>query len=512
MYLMLVQYRLIILTWLDYNFLKSGLSDLHTILSPYKIIITVLIFISAANAIFIHKISKIKNKKNFLSFAGITLTMVILPQLLNYKALNNELISFAETVYANDPVINYYQNYYADLIIKSENNKKDILAAARENKNKEKPAYLDNIIFLQLESVNGFLVNEKNTPNLIELGKKGIFFPKFYGNSVMTIKGQENILCSMPSSFYLNLVQMGSDKKVLCLPEIINELNYKTFFLKSFNLKFAQTGEFMDATGFNEVHADDIMKLKDPYYVWGWREDVFYERVFNFVKNNKNKNNFMYIEVGPTNHWPFETPEEYINEVPYKNPQNHQEKLINTTYIQDKYLTVAYEKINEIFPEKNYTVFILGDHSWPAEIHKNNVFNQRGSYEENFLTSMAIIFGGQEEKGGKIVETKYSEMDILPTIMDLFGIKYPENKFSRSFACELTGEECEKTDKKILLIQPYSNRYINIIEKNKKYQYDGLEKILTLFDLEKDLMEENGEIISSADPDNLKNIKKLFEF
>lgn len=517
-YLLLAQYRLITRTWLDFNFLKGGIGDFNTILYPYKEIVIVLIFMSIINTIFIHKISKLKNKKTFLWITGLAITMIACPQILNYNALNNELIAFAKTAYTNDPVIDYYQNYYDNLIKNSENSKKEILAQAEQKKKEKNSAYLDNIIFLQLESLNSFLVNEKNTPNLIELSRKGIFFPEFYGNSVMTIKGQENILCSMPSSFYLNLVQTGNDKKTLCLPEIMNSLGYKSFFLKSFNLYFSQTGEFMNTLNFNEVHGDDIMKPGDEYYQWGYKEDIFYKRAFNFVKNNKKKNNFIYAEVGPTNHWPFDTPEEYINEVPYKNPQNHQEKLANTTYIQDKHLMVAWDKINEIFREKNYTIFILGDHSWPAGIHENNtannsmanIFNQNGSYEENFLTSLAIIFGGEEKN--KLVKEKYSSMDIMPSIADLFGIKYPENKFSRSFACELIGGECTPTDKNILLIQPYSNRYINIINNNLKYQYDGLNKALTLFDLEKDKMEENDLTISESDSKNIENIKKLFNY
>lgn len=519
-YLMLVQYRIITLTLLDFNFLKSGLGDLSAILSPYKTLIFILIFISIANAIFIHKVSKVKSKKTFLWLTGLAIIMIACPQILNYNILNNELIVFAETAYANDLVIDYYQNYYDNLIKNSENSKWEVLVQAEQKKTEKRPAYLDNIIFLQLESVNGLLVNEKNTPNLIELGKKGIFFPEFYGNSVMTIKGQENILCSMPSSFYLNLVQTGNDEKILCLPEIMNNLKYKTFFLKSFNLYFSQTGEFMNALNFNEVHGDDIMEPEDEYYQWGYKEDIFYKRAFDFIKDKKIKNNFIYVEVGPTNHWPFATPEEYINEVPYKDPKSHQERLANTTYIQDKHLAVAWEKINEIFPEKNYTVFILGDHGWPAGIHTNNtannsmanIFNQRGSYEENFLTSLAIIFGGEEKYNNKTIKEKYSAMDIMPSIMDLFNIKYPEDKFSRSFACELTGEECARADQNILLIQPYSNRYINIINNSLKYQYDGLNKTLVSFDLKKDKMEENGLTISKTDSENLENIKKLFEF
>ena len=93
--------------------------------------------------------------------------------------------------------------------------KNSVLAQAKTLKEKELPSHLKNIVFVQLESVNSFLVNEQITPRFLEIARKGIFFPKFYANSVQTILGQENLLCGLPTSFDSTLVKRGIDKKVV---------------------------------------------------------------------------------------------------------------------------------------------------------------------------------------------------------------------------------------------------------------------------------------------------------
>jgi len=510
-YLALSEYRIITGSAPDFGFLKENLGNLPFMSLSYSLPLFMIAVLGALNALFFYKI-KIKRKRAVVA-ALILAAIGLFPQPARRQIFDNELVAFAKSAYDDDKTINYYQDYYDALIRKSANEKQKILALARRIDREKLPAYLDNIIFLQLESVNKLLVNEKVTPTFVKLAKQGIFLPNFYGNGVMTIYGQENILCSMPNSFRLNLVKSGADERILCLPEIMNNLGYKTFFLKSYDLRFAQTGKFMKNLRFNEVLAEKIMRPGDPKLPWGYREDVFYERAFEYLKNNKTKNNFIYVEVGPTNHWPFDGGGRTAEKMIYENPKNHKEKITNTTHLQDKYLAIAWKKINELFPAKNYTLFILSDHSWPLGERKRagifgapNIFNQRGSYEENFLSSMAVIFGDRTN-AGKTIARKHSNMDIMPTVLDLFGIAYQNNKFGGSFAKELFGNETNEND--ILLIQPYEKQYINVVRGGKKYQYNAYDKIFVLYDLKNDKTEKRGLVIGDSEEENLKILNNL---
>ncbi|MDO8667992.1 MAG: sulfatase-like hydrolase/transferase [bacterium] len=495
-YLILVTYFIFTGSELDYPFLARNFKDIPAILPQFLLPAIVTLIAGALSSFSIHRFKNIF-KKNF-PFILPALILVGMPFITRADKLNNEFIYFIKTVGKKDKAIDYYQdNIYNNLIEQSIDNKKT-LEEIRADKAKL-PKYLDNIIILQLESLNAFLVSEKNTPNFLEIAKAGIFFPKFYGNGVQTILAQENILCSLPNSFDFNLVKSGGDKKVLCLPEALKFLGYKNIFIKSYDLKFTRTGAFMENIGFGEIHADDIMKKDDPKYLWGWREDIFYKRAFDYLgKNRQDKFNFFYIETGPTNHWQFKTPAGMEETVPFKNPKNHQERLTNTTHLQDQYLKIAWDELNEMFPEKNYTLLILGDHSWPAEIHPDNTFNQKGNFEENFLTSMIIVLGDEKKFKGKIINSRRSEMDIMPSILELLGAPARHNKFSSSFIDELNNEEPDNKEvnkNKILLIQPYSDKYFSIIDYPAKYQYNSEQKIMSIYDLLADPEEKSGRVI-----------------
>jgi phosphoglycerol transferase MdoB-like AlkP superfamily enzyme len=470
---------------------------------PHFIIV---FFLSFLASIFVSRLKPLfKNKALFV----LPIIIVSIPFATRDYKSENEFVYFLKSIYQNNKAVDYYQkNTYEGLINNSVIKKALVIKKAEKIKREELPSYLDNIVILQIESLNSFLVNEKNTPNFLEIAKQGVFFPAIYGNSVQTIMAQENILCSLPSSFDSYLTASKKDEDILCLPGALHAAGYKNFFLKSYDLNFTRTGEFMNNIKFDETHADDIMKDGDPKYPWGYREDIFYERAFEYLRKNiKDNNNFIYLEIGPTNHWPFATPGGMENFVPFKNPRNHQERLINTTFLQDAYLKIAWDKLNELFPEKNYTAIITGDHSWPAGIHEGNTFNESGAFEENFLTSMAMILGNDKKYEGKVIKERYSLMDIMPSILNLLGVDF-SNNYSRSFIKELNGGQVE--EKNIILIQPYAKKYINIVDYPKKYQYIAEEGKILLYDLEKDSGEENGEIISSRESDSLKIMESLF--
>ncbi len=480
-------------TELNLSFLKNNIYNIDSILGTKNITLIVLMIILAIlnsyalNFLLSNKIKKSRN--NYSIYLSILLVLVFNQP----NKYNNGLIMIVKSTYYQDKTISYYQkNVYDELINQSAENKIEL--NQEENKiDKKLPSYLDNIIILQLESLNSNLINEKNTPNFLKLKKDGMFFPKFYSNSVQTILAQESILCSLPSSFDLTLTKRGDDKKILCLPEVLKNNGFKNFFFHSYyNLNFDNTGEFMKNLSFDEVNSgNDISKKDDSQYQWGYRDDVFYKNTFAYLNKKMSEKNFIYLAVDSTNHWPFTTPDDSVNDVPYKTTTSFKEKIINTTYLQDKYLATAIEEINKSFPNKNYTLLILGDHSWPAEEHTENNFNQKYSYEENFLTSMIMIVGDEEKYKNKTINTRYSQMDIMPSILELGNINIPKNKFSNSFLSE------SNSNNPILLIQPYADKYISLIDYPEKIQYDGSSKKNILYNLNIDPEEKNGKEIKN---------------
>jgi len=503
LYLVLIAYFLFTETKFDFSFFARSASDMKNVLPQFTYYFLAIFFICLVNTLIVNKFILILTNKHKKLPILISAAFILLTFFSNNGRLNNELVAFARTIYKNDKIINYYQDFYGGLVQKSVADRKIIENETEKLPTDKLPPYLDNIIILHLESLNGFLVNNKNTPVLYEIASQGIFFPRFYANSVQTTLAYESMLCSLPSSFDLNLVNNQHINEIICLPNFLKKFGYKNYFLKG---GIVGDKKFISAIGFDEFHNNDILEEEKLKYDWGWREDIFYKEAFQFLKkNNAEKKNLIYIETGATNHWPFKTPAGLENQVPFPKPLNHQERLTNTTYLQDKYLAIAWQNINELFPEKNYTLLILGDHSWPAEFHPKNNFNAKEAFEENFMTSMVMIIGDQYEN--LVINNKYSQMDILPSVIDLFGLKLPPDILRRSFLPEI--QRAVTAPAAIIQIQPFNDKFINLIKDNTKYQYNSDSNKFILCNLDDDPDEKNCQTISQNPEDNLSLIKKL---
>ena len=62
---------------------------------------------------------------------------------------------------------------------------------------------------------------------------------------------------------------------------------------------------FSRSIGFDELHDADVMKPGDKLLSWGYPEDVFYQRVFEYLERYRGQKIFAYIGVNTTNHFPF---------------------------------------------------------------------------------------------------------------------------------------------------------------------------------------------------------------
>lgn len=493
-------YYLETLTLINYTFLVRNIGDFFNIANQepglLAVILSFLIVMILAQIVAIKGISRIVNRKIYI-IVPVSVFLIITPFFLAERQ-NNHLFYFAKDIFFRDKVIEDYQKNYQGSIQRSIENKKLFVA-------KPIPGvrHLENIIFLQLESVNQKLVSERVTPNLLKLARTGFYFNNFYANSTQTIFAQENILCGLLNSFSLNLVQTGQDKDTLCLPYVFESLGYQSVFAKTYDLGFTQTGEFMNNIGFSRVLSEEIMQTGDPVYQWGYREDVFYKRFFEYYQSKKADKNFIYLEVGPTNHWPFALPSDLdpsiVKNLPYPEAQNFTQRISNTTYIQDHYLGLALNEIDNMFPQGNYTLFVFSDHAWPIEEHSYNNFNQKLSYQENFSIPMVIKFGSRTESlatGSKEISTAFSSIDIMPSLLEMLGQGNIKNLTGQSFYPLIATSSEAIIDNPLVLIQPYSDQYINVLDKQYKYQYNSESETLIKFDLSADPMEKNPQIVS----------------
>jgi hypothetical protein len=249
---------------------------------------------------------------------------------------------------------------------------------------------------------------------------------------------------------------------------------------------------FAEAIGFEKVLADDIMHPNDIKFDWGYREDVFYYRVYEYLQQNfPDQKLFVFIDTGATNHTPFEVLDnKYLDKVPFPQPTKFEERLSNTTFVQDAYFGYFYDLFKQRYASRG-SVVVASDHSWPIPNHKNNIYNERGAYEENFRIPMLFVPPASKRAQfatGSVVTERFSQMDIFPTVLNLIGLEQ-QHLLGESFApWLLTSEQNHRSipRRTKISVQPYGGGFISAVRYPEKYLFDVLGKSYTTFDLEKD--------------------------
>jgi len=352
----------------------------------------------------------------------------------------------------------------------------------------------DMIIMVDQESLNGLLVGPDVTPQLLRAAKNGILFDELYGNSIQSERGFECILCGIPPSVRGVLVEeypIEDVEKINCLPRLFKTLGYQPVVFYGGRNPNPREMNLFKAIGFEQILAGDIMQPDDVMYEWGYREDIWFTRVNDYiVKHFGAGKYFIFITASATNHTPFKVLDpRFHDKVPYPNPKKFEEKLANTTYVQDAYFGHLYDLYRKNYSDRA-TLIAVSDHSWPFPLHKHNIHNERGAFEENFRIAMLVIppSNSREFAVGTTVTQRFSQMDILPSLLELANVR--QNYWlGESFAPWLLADPNRartEPQKLKVSIQPYSGGFIAVHRYPQKYLFDILERNVKIYDLSND--------------------------
>ena len=352
----------------------------------------------------------------------------------------------------------------------------------------------DVVIFVQQESLSSLLIGPKVTPQILRASRDGILLNPIYSNTIQSERGYECILCGVPPSIGGDLVDDYSAedlKHLSCLPRIFKALGYHPIVFYSGN-RNPRVMRLFESIGFEKILAGDIVQPDDVMYDWGYREDSFFTRVDEYLqKHYAREKLFIFITASATNHTPFKVRDKgLLDKIPYPNPKKFEERISNTTFAQDAYFGHLYDIYTKRYAQRG-SLIALSDHSWPIERHKHNIYNERGAFEENFLAAMLFVPPVPMRKDfavGSTVPLRFSQMDILPSFLDLIGLKH-DLWLGESFApWLLASPDRQRTaaQRIKLSVQPYGGGFISAVRYPHKYLFDVLGQNVKVYDLKKD--------------------------
>ena len=287
-----------------------------------------------------------------------------------------------------------------------------------------------NLIFILAEGFNSIAVNENLTPTLYKLTNSGFVFENFYSPVFLSTTGGEFQATTglIPTQATLRLWKETKPTISFALGNSFNKIGYTTNAYHDWTYNYYSREKTMPTLGFNSYMGigNGLEKLMDRKWI---PSDIDMMNVTTdfYVGNEK----FTTYYVTVSGHAP------YVlgpgNSIAYKNKELVQDlncsssvKAYIATQIElDRALETLINKLEEAGKLDDTVIALVGDH-YPYTLPVDEI-NEVSTYERDEIVevnrSNFILWNSKMKEPIKI-EKVGSQIDVLPTLLNLFGIEY----------------------------------------------------------------------------------------
>lgn len=289
-----------------------------------------------------------------------------------------------------------------------------------------------NVIFLQVESLEDFVINQKVdgqeiTPNINKLMKNSFYFENMYeqnyaGSSVdCDLMVNTSVLPLGDSITFLT----HSDIAYNSLPKIMKSNGYTSSIAHAVSYANFHWGENAKSLGYEKIWSDKDFQFTK--WVGGYRADEEYlSQYADKLKNEKEP--FMSTIATITSHGPFHMQDENkalkLSDELNENRLGEYFQSINYT---DRQIGMFIEKLDELELLDDSIIVLYGDHAGVHKYYKDLIQDAplKGDWwqEDNMKLPLLIYSKGLK---GETIKTYGGQSDIMPTILSLMGIEYSD--------------------------------------------------------------------------------------
>lgn len=287
-----------------------------------------------------------------------------------------------------------------------------------------------NLVFILAEGFNSIAVSEELTPNLYKLVNNGFVFNNYYSPVFLSTTGGEFQATTglIPNQEILKVWKSRSPKISYALGNQFNKLGYNVNAYHDWTYSYYDRHKTMLTLGYNNYLAchnglekemsckwlpsdDELMNVTVPKYSDSEQFMTYYVSVSGHAPYNFGGGNSMAIRN-----------KTLVKDLPYSDAV----KAYIASQIEfDKSIGTLIKKLEEAGKLDDTVIVITGDH-YPYTLSTDEI-NEVSSYKRDGIVevnhSNLIIWNNQMEKP-IVIDKVGSQIDVLPTILNLFGIDY----------------------------------------------------------------------------------------
>ncbi len=325
-----------------------------------------------------------------------------------------------------------------------------------------------NIIIIIMESWSakyvGSLGADYNvTPEFDRLSSRGISFQNFYANGVRTNRGIPAVLCSFPSLPGRSIMKRyAADYPFFSIAQILGKENYTSIFAYGGDIEFDNMRGFLKAVGYDTFYSEDDFGSDDILGKWGVPDHIMFDRMVHEIKNLPRPFNLSIMTL--SNHEPFLLPDDRFK---LYDDSNSNSRELNSFYYSDWALGQFISEMEKL-PVFDSTIFIFtADHC----THRTSKYLLDPI---RFHTPLLIFSPSILGDSAIQVEKTGSQVDILPTLLDILGITAEHSSWGRDLL------SLKKDDPGFAVV--VSGEKMGLIEADKFYVH-WPEAVRELYDL-----------------------------
>ncbi len=289
-----------------------------------------------------------------------------------------------------------------------------------------------NLIFILAEGFNAIAVDEARTPTLYKLIHDGFYFTNYYSPEFLSTTGGEFQAMTglIPTQEILSIWRNKHPDISYAIGNSFKREGYNTFSFHDWRYTYYSRHITMPTLGFDNYTACLNGLEKKMNCSWLPSDvDMINVSFDTYAKNTP----FVTYYITVSGHAPYNfgsnmaiRNKEIVNSLPYSNPVK---AYLATQYELEKALTILLEKLEQAGILEDTVLVLTGDH-YPYTLTEDQV-NEISTYPRDEMVevnhSNLIIWNPQNEF--KEIDKVASQIDVLPTILNLFGIEYDSRMF-----------------------------------------------------------------------------------
>lgn len=263
------------------------------------------------------------------------------------------------------------------------------------------------------------------SPQFDRLAENGILFTQFYANGLQTYRAMVSSFFGIPGHIKTMSLQPFCSLPMIGLPAILKANGYQTALFQGSPSTFDWTFPFLHKAGFETIRGREHLP-SEQRTSWGIPDETLFRLAAEWLEKQSRPTFLSLFTI--SNHHPWESPLSFPIASDLPEPYR---RYLQTFAYSDHCLGSFIERLKQSGLFDQSIVMILGDHGQEMGERKKTFAMHNDLYQENIHIPL-LILGGPKT----VITDPASQVDLLPTILDLLSLQATHHSVGRSLLRE----------------------------------------------------------------------------